>query len=304
MTTLNFLGFDFSAISMQHQAKLETFLKQYPQKISGYTFASLISWGSVYSYAFHFMGPATLLISPYMYTEKQRHLLQPIGNFSVEHQQRLLNAIAKSDYPITILGVSDQFIAQYPEFCSHFKDVNDRNMANYLYKSADLANLAGRHYEKKRNLIAQEKKLYHWTLHPLTVECHPYCPKILEDIGSKQPSELTKELENELKALDVILTHFTELHQKGYLIRIDNVPAAFSIYEELNPNTAVVHFEKAERKYKGLYQLINQETAKGILHDGYEFINREEDLGVAGLRQAKTSYFPVELISSHRLTIR
>jgi hypothetical protein len=66
----------------------------------------------------------------------------------------------------------------------------------------------------------------------------------------------------------------------------------------------VVLFERALRDKKGLYQVINQETARAIAAQGLAFINREEDLGDPGLRRAKLSYHPVRLEAKHTLTLR
>jgi hypothetical protein len=88
------------------------------------------------------------------------------------------------------------------------------------------------------------------------------------------------------------------------LITVDDRPVAFSIYEAISPTTVAVHFERALRSYKGLYQVINCETAKVILSQGFEFINREEDLGDAGLRDAKMSYHPTEIIPAYELAYK
>jgi hypothetical protein len=70
---------------------------------------------------------------------------------------------------------------------------------------------------------------------------------------------------------------------------------AFSIAERLNPTTAVVHFEKANPEWRGMYQLINQWFCRNELL-GFEFVNREQDLGIEGLRKAKESYHPHHLV--------
>ena len=79
------------------------------------------------------------------------------------------------------------------------------------------------------------------------------------------------------------------------MIRVQGRPVAFAIAERQNDDTAVVHFEKALRAYKGLYQMINRETARMLVADGFHLINREEDLDRPGLRQAKLSYFPLDI---------
>jgi hypothetical protein len=73
---------------------------------------------------------------------------------------------------------------------------------------------------------------------------------------------------------------------------------AFSIGEALNPRTAVVHFEKAMTDYQGLYQLMNMWFCEYGLA-GFEYVNREQDLGVPGLRKAKESYLPDHMVEKH-----
>lgn len=302
MMKTSLLDLNFQPLTIDNNEVISSFIERYPQKLASYTFASLVSWGLVYFYEWVLLSEETLLISAYIDEEQQRHLLQPIGEFSRECQQMLLKKLQQNAFPIKISVVTDAFIENHPEFCSYFEDRNDCLHANYIYRAADLANLAGRHYEKKRNLISQAEKLYRWSLHPLTKECHPRCMKILLDIGPKTSLEISQEMHRELTALEFALAHFEQLSQKGLVICVDDHPVAFSIYEELNPQTAVIHFEKADRQYKGMYQLINRETAKAIVQAGYELINREEDLGLEGLRQAKQSYFPVGFENSHVLT--
>lgn len=299
-----FLGIDFIPVTFAHQKEIEGFLQRYPQLLSGYTFGNLIGWVHEYFFSWQKWGSELLLISALIEEDHHRHLLQPIGNFTKEYQQQLLQSIRQLDYPCKIYGASSQFIKEHPEFCSHFVNFNDLNNADYVYKATDLAFLPGRHYEKKRNLIAQADELYKWKVHSLTELCKPKCSDILLELGSDAHELKTSELENELHALEIFMSHFIQLNLKGCLISIENQPAAFSIYSHMNPTTAVIFFEKAKREYKGLYQLINRETAKAILQDGYEFINREQDMGLAGLRQAKSSYYPVKMIPSHILTFR
>jgi hypothetical protein len=88
------------------------------------------------------------------------------------------------------------------------------------------------------------------------------------------------------------------------LVSVDDRPVAFSIYEAISSTTVAIHFERALRSYKGLYQVINCETAKVVASQGFQFINREEDLGDAGLRDAKMSYHPIEIVPAYELTYK
>lgn len=286
--TLRLLDLDFKPIGFEDKPVFDQFFSRYPQPIDHYTFASLMIWKHEYHHHWVVIED-TLLITT------QNQLMQPIGLFPKSLQDRLLKYTGK------IFRVSDEFIASFPEFCKHFRDINKLEFANYLYRTEELATLSGRKFDGKRNLISQGEALYRYDVHPMTEKCKPHCPRIFLDIGSRQNGEMTEKMKSELEALNFTLDHFTQLNQKGYVISINGQPAAFSIFEKLNPTTAVVHFEKAERKYKGLYQLINRETAKAIHARGCEFINREEDLGVEGLRKSKMSYHPIKLVNAHIL---
>lgn len=300
----DFLGLTFQKLTLDHQSELESFLQQYPQRLSGYTFAMLFAWNGMFSYEWTRLDDETLLIAAFVPSDRQRSLLQPEGEFGVVSQQLLLHAIRELDYPLKLTGVTDSFLVQYPEFSMHFDVVEDRGQDNYVYAAIDLATLAGRRYSKKRNLIAQAESVYQWSAHPLAVGSREDCVRVLERIAYVEGETLSQSLRYERQALHAIMTHFSRLHQRGVLIRIDGEPVAFSIYEPLVPDTAVIHFEKAERQLKGLYQLINRETAKAIVSEGFQWINREEDLDIEGLRQSKSSYYPKELIRYNVLTYR
>ncbi len=304
MTASPFLSIPFKPLIPDDRPTLENFLQRHPNRLSGYTFSSLIAWNEVDHYTWAFLSPETLLISQLVEGDSRRHLIQPEGALSKDEEDRLLMEIQQLGYPLKLIGVSSEFLRKHHAFCSHFDDLDDRTAANYVYRTSDLAFLEGRRYAKKRNLIAQAEELYRWTLHPLTADHSDDCRQILAAIEAADHPAPTSNLTRELTVLNYMLDHYEDLEQQGCLITIDDQPAAFSIYEGITPRMAAVHFEKAERHYKGLYQLINRETAKAIATKGFLLINREEDLGSEGLRQAKASYHPVGLAHFHTLTYK
>lgn len=300
----NFLNLKFIPIELSHKNQLDPLLLRELPLLSGYTLASLLMWKIIFQYEWTLFQEKMLLISGRIPQENVRYILQPIGSFTKENQELLLSKIKKLDYPITIYGVDERFIERYPEFTSHFEIINDLGFANYIYKAEDLALLQGKNYAKKRNLISQAENTYQWSANPIKNDCLLKCIELLEQICHDDHIEEDESLMNERLALDYTLRHFSELNQQGIVIRIDDKPVAFSIFEELNPDTAVIHFEKADRSYKGLYQLINRETSRIILESGYKFINREEDINLPGLRKAKQSYYPIELRPAYQLILK
>jgi Uncharacterized conserved protein len=296
-----FLGFPFTPIEIGQRAIVTDFLARHPQPLSDYSSASLCVWSSVFRYQFAVAEPDTLLLHAQLDPDPQPRLLQPLGQFSEALQETLLAHARELPAPLVIESVSAEFLARHPVFAAHFHVVANRDSANYVYQTEDLAALAGHRYAKKRNLIQQATRLYDWRIEPLGPQHSKECLEVGDDIAAKRT---TLTLQQESRALATAIRDFGALGLAGLLLRIDDRPAAFSIYDRLNPTTALVLFERALRDKKGLYQAINQETARAIAAQGLRFINREEDLGDPGLRRAKLSYHPVRLEAKHTLTLR
>lgn len=304
MSLHSFLGFEFSAIRLDDAKLLTDFLNRYPQPLTGYTFPTLAAWHSYFNYGWAFAEPETLLISCILHPDPHLHLLQPIGLFSPIVAQKLVKAAADLPYSLKIIGVCDQFIKENPALMQSFAAHEDRAVSNYIYSASALAKLSGRKYSKKRNLLAQASGLYAWSTQKLAQELTDSCFYVLDSILKEEHPQMEGMLSRELAALECTLRHFDEFCQQGLLISVNDRAAAFSIYEPISPTTLAVHFERALRSYKGLYQVVNWETAKVAEAQGFEFINREEDLGDAGLRDAKMSYHPVEIAPAYELTYR
>jgi len=102
----------------------------------------------------------------------------------------------------------------------------------------------------------------------------------------------------EYLAINELFKHGDDFEIYGGAVKIDGVVQAYASGSRLNSNTAAVHFEKAMPEFRGLYQLINQWVCQHEF-DAFEFINREQDVGIESLRKAKESYFPDRMISKY-----
>lgn len=162
----------------------------------------------------------------------------------------------------------------------------DRDNFDYLYQRQDLAELAGRSYHKKRNLVKTFVKSYPYSALPLREEYRDEAVTVLDDW--RMQTGQTGDYEAAREALDTM----EELQLCGGLYRVAERPVAYVLGEESPGGTCfIIHFEKALAGFKGLYQFINQSFA-AVLPEIYTSINREQDLGDQGLRQAKLSYRP------------
>jgi hypothetical protein len=171
----------------------------------------------------------------------------------------------------------------------------DRDNSDYLYRVTDLAELAGRRFHKKRNLVKQCLSAYRCEYEALTPELIVECSDMQDRWCKARNCGKDPGLCSEYMAIRNMFDHFEDLQVIGGAIRVDGIIHAYAIGEELSPGTAVCHFEKAMPGLRGLGQLINQWFARYALR-GFEFENREQDLGIPGLRQAKESYYPHHMV--------
>ena len=169
----------------------------------------------------------------------------------------------------------------------------------YIYKTETLAGLHGSKLSKKRNLISQFERL-----------CSPYeireinagdCETIrkLNDEWRREHQDM-QSIENEQKALAAALSGYAELGLHGLILLSGGKIEAFAIFSPINSDSWTVHFEKARSDCKGAAQVINQQTAKFLIGK-CSYINREQDLGIPGLRQAKQSYMPDLMLKDYLL---
>ena len=110
-------------------------------------------------------------------------------------------------------------------------------------------------------------------------------------------------IRNERRSLTTAFKHWNELDLTGFIIRIEGKIIAFTFGHPINHNTFGIHYEKADVNIDGAYSAINQHFAAS-LPEQYIYLNREEDLGIPGLRQAKLSYHPVKMLKKARAILK
>ena len=160
----------------------------------------------------------------------------------------------------------------------------------YVYNQSDLALLVGKKYHAKRNHIAKFDKNYDYEYIPVTENNLDMLAECAEHLFNK----IENSPREEYTAIQTAIEHFKELELRAAIIKVDGKYVAYSIGSSINENTADIHFEKADRDFEGSYAKINNCFAKNAFGDKL-FLNREEDLGIEGLRKAKLSYYPCKL---------
>lgn len=228
--------------------------------------------------------------------------MMPVG--PVDRPEGLRQAIhlleedsLEQGHPLCMLGITpDAKVALEQALPGSFFYIPERDYFDYIYLRENLALLKGKKYQSKRNHINNFKKQYVYEYIPITPDIVPQC-LLLECkwYKSNHTDEDEEELSDERRSLTYALHHFDALGLIGGAIRVDGEIVAFSFGAPVNHNTFGVHVEKADVHYEGAYTVINQEFASH-LPEVYSYVNREEDLGIEGLRRAKLSYNPIILL--------
>jgi len=173
---------------------------------------------------------------------------------------------------------------------------------DYLYAVDELIELKGNRYHKKKNLVNQFRKKYDFIYKPMGMEMIDRAMAMQEDWCTWRDCESSDALASENRAISRVLSSWEKLPGLlGGAIVVDREMAAYTVAESLSEDTLLIHFEKGNPDYKGVYQAINQMFLE---HSGRNFkiLNREQDLGDDGLRKAKLSYHPVDFVKKHRVT--
>ena len=176
---------------------------------------------------------------------------------------------------------------------------SDRALEDYVYNAEDLRNLTGRRYQPKRNHINRFMSEYpDFRYENLTRDRFAECMQ-LEREWRRAHEGHTSELCAEQRAMQRAFDHFEELEMLGGCIYVGDKLVAFTFGSAVNEHTFDTHVEKADTDYDGAFTIINKLFAEH-LPERFTLINREEDLGIDGLRQSKLSYHPA--VIQHKFT--
>jgi len=208
-----------------------------------------------------------------------------------------------SGYPLKVSGVTDSELTFLSEmFPQQFESIYDRDGSDYIYNSSDLISLSGKKYHSKRNHLARFHEI-DYLFSPISESDFDDCITFCTAEYNSKTTENSHSFIAEQYAINTYFSYFRELGLKGGIIRISGETAAVTIGEQLNSDTFCVHIEKANTNYNGIYAGINNCFAKEFASK-YKYINREEDLGIEGLRKSKLSYHPAFILNKHIVTFK
>jgi hypothetical protein len=286
----------FKPLEIQDKEIFGLFFKEDPPQISELTFTNLFIWSHRYhpQWTQH-EGCLLIIFKP---DGTNPFGLPPTGaGNKAKALEILCHELGKISPEVRVCRVSKEFVNKYVDH-DRYLSLLDRDNCDYVYRSYELIHLSGRKYHKKKNQLNKFLKNYQFEYRDLDMELVECFLDMQENWCRIKECAEKPELLYEDYAIYRALTYFEELSYKGGAIQIDSRIEAFSLGEALNLNTAVVHIEKANPELKGIYSAINQLYCSNAW-PSMEYINREQDLGIEGLRRAKESYYPNHMINKY-----
>lgn len=221
--------------------------------------------------------------------------MQPVGSGDKGVILELLRRGAfEQRTPLRLYGLSHEwrtFLEEnYPE---EFAFDTPRALCDYIYRVDDLAQLPGRKYQPKRNHLNRFVARYKWHAEPLSRANIKDCLALNDKwLANREVGDMERA---EQQTLRCAFENFEALGLRGIVLYADGVPAAFSYGTPINHSTFCTHIEKHDNTIEGAATMINRLMAQS-LDEEFEFVNREDDLGLEGLRFAKMSYHPALLL--------
>ncbi len=289
---------EFRNITIDSRAEIQAFTLPGEGQNCDLSFANLCSWAFLYQTQYAVWNGFLLLR---FQVEGQLAYLMPIGEGDwTQVMDELRKDAVRQQAVFQLKGVSPDAVerlkALFPE---QFVYMADRDFCDYIYLREELATLTGKKFQPKRNHLNKFRSSYpNYQFEPLTPDLIPECLKLEEEWCKANGCDERQALQDERISMRFALEHMDALGITGGLLRVDGQIIAFTYGTPINRHTWDICVEKANTAFNGAYAMINYEYVNRI-EERFVYINREEDLGLEGLRKAKLSYQPHLLLDKY-----
>ncbi|MDP2719482.1 MAG: phosphatidylglycerol lysyltransferase domain-containing protein [Dehalococcoidia bacterium] len=292
---------EFAPIALEHKQEIDQAFKNLAPSASEMTFTNQFMWRYCYNISVsRLQGFLLFLAEP---SEQEPFFYPPWGPGDTAGAVKQCLGYLEDRGGGHLERVSRDFVEKRLQNVPGLEIAPDPANDDYVYSSRDLGLLRGRRFANKRNALKQFEGQYSFEYRPIDKEGIRHCLELQDFWCIERNCKEYPGLRQEERAIKEAFNNFEDLGITGGTIMINGRVEAFAVGERLNENTFVVHLEKANPRIKQLYAVINREFSR---HEGvnYTYINREQDLGEKGLRQAKRSYNPVFMVNKFRVKLK
>lgn len=292
----------FQPISLEHRDLFLKLQSRSEMPLSDFNFTNLWIWRFAREISFTYLKDC--LIIKTAYPNQEPYYFFPLGENYAKAIKSLLDSVPNARFKSLTL-MQAQYLKEH--FNLSFSPNRDR--FDYVYHIPELIALNGRKYHKKKNHLNKFLQTYpDFVFEEMQEEHISELAETYQLWFSSNPNQ-DESLKAEKDGIQAILQDFKILSEpsedglfalKGGILRVNGEIIAFSFAEAISKESIVVHIEKANTAYAGVFQAINQQFLSHLWGE-YLWANREEDLGIEGLRKAKLSYQPAHLLEKYEI---
>ncbi len=287
---------DFKEVGLGDKEIIDCYLKEDFFQISDISFANLYIWRWARKIAYTIIEEC--LIIQTTYENQKPFYFFPIGRGDKKRAIEIL--LQSQEAPLEFHSLQKQSVAFLQKYFDGMFDFSlNLDRSDYVYDVQELIALSGRKYHKKKNHLNKFLQTYpHFVFEHIDKTNKDEILYVWKQWFEAQNNP-SQGLIDENKGIVDVLQNWEALGLMGGLVRVDQKIIAFSFGEIINEEMVVMHIEKADSHFAGAYQIINQQMLQHIFFH-MKYVNREEDLGIEGLRKAKMSYNPVFLVEKYQ----
>lgn len=284
----------FRRISISDKQAVEEYTAKIDTNLCDHCFTDLFIWQDHYHTEICFYQDF-LLIKYAGIRAKTPMYLAPVGQGNIAEAVELLQQDAAArQIPFVLTSITEKMLPEYQVLLQDDYDfVTSEDAVDYIYLSEKLQTLRGKKLQSKRNLVNRFLKQYDgaWRYVDITPENIETAYAFHLKWCEKNSLCDSDSFRGETCAIRVALNHFVPLQMCGGMLYLNDEVIAFTLGSKMNDEVFVVQIEKADSEIQGAYQMINQQFVQRHCTD-VTYVNREDDLGLEGLRKAKRSYDP------------
>lgn len=293
----------FKDITLADKDTITSFTMKSDRRNCDLSFSNLCSWRFLYDTQFAVVD--NFLVFKFWAGEQLAYMM-PVGTGDLKAVLwELIEDARKENQHFCMLGVCSNMRADLEAILpEQFTFTEDRDYADYIYLRSDLSTLKGKKFQAKRNHINRFRNTYpDYEYTPITPDRIQECLDLEAEWCKVNNCDQQEGTGNERRALIYALHNFEVLGLTGGILHVNGKIVAFTFGMPINHETFGVHVEKADTSIEGAYAMINYEFANRI-PEQYIYINREEDLGIEGLRKAKLSYQPATILEKYMACLK
>lgn len=284
----------FKALELEDKKLFDSYMKRCKFLTSEYSYISLFIWRKVFDTQYCVFKD-TLIIKKRS-KEFGSFFMQPIG-YREEDLSEIIETLIEykkaNHMEFLFRNVETPFLEKLNRITDNKFEIGiEENNFDYIYESEKLINLSGRKFSGKRNHITKFVNNYNYRVEEINENNIQQCI-----IAAKEwciANNCDGLLSYETESIITMLNNYELLKFHGIVVYVEDKISAFTIGEKVNDEMAIIHVEKASTEVQGLYPFINRTFVEKYYKD-IKYINREDDMGIEGLRKAKQSYHPYKL---------